>query len=206
MGRTGCLLAEPLRGGIADPRARACDRALPRASAAGLGAFVTITGGTAPNYGVVAGAAPLGPYDLGSIMHDGPSASPPTLAVIGTPPAGITVGQRNAPSAEDFSAVDYLYGRVSSAGAAIVASEQTPGQLDVFVADRFGAVTAKWVQGLGVWQGGVGISPPNLLAPGQPLATARQTDNQIDVFFVDGNGVINVMWVVDGGGWRGRSD
>ena len=51
--------------------------------------------------------------------------------------------------------------------------------------------------------GGVGISPPNLLAPGQPLATARQTDNQIDVFFVDGNGVINVMWVVDGGGWSG---
>ena len=134
--------------------------------------------------------------------HNGPSKTPPTLTVI-NPKTCTNVGQRVQPSAEDFAAVDYLYGRVTSSPTPIVASDQTPGQLDVFVADRFGSVAVKWVQGAGVWQGAVEISAPGSVAPGQALATARQTDNQIDLFFVDRFGAVNVMWVIDGGVWQG---
>jgi hypothetical protein len=166
------------------------------------GAFVTIVGGGPPNYGPMAGAAPVGPYDCGSIMHYGPSNNPPTLSVI-SPAKCTNVGQRVGPSNEDLAAVDYLYGRVSTAGASIVSNDQTTGQLDVFVADRFGSVAVKWVQDVNVWQGAVEISAPGSVRPGQPLATARQLDNQIDIFFIDGNGVVNVMWVLDGGAWQG---
>jgi Astacin (Peptidase family M12A) len=79
------------------------------------GAFVTIAGGAPPNYGTVTGAAPLGPYDCGSIMHYRPSATTPTLTV-NNPLTCLNVGQRVAPSAEDFAAADYIYGRVTVRG------------------------------------------------------------------------------------------
>ena len=58
-------------------------------------------------------------------MHYGPSKTSPTLTVI-NPATCTNVGQRVAPSAEDFAAADYVYGRVTTPGASVVASDQTP--------------------------------------------------------------------------------
>ena len=77
-------------------------------------------------------------------MHYGPSMTPPTLTVI-NPTTCTNVGQRIAPSAEDFVAADYIYGRVTVPTAGLVTIDQELGQLDVFVADRFGSLAVKWV-------------------------------------------------------------
>lgn len=85
----------------------------------------------------------------------------------------------------------------------LATARQTNNQLDLFFANRFGAVNVMWVIDSGTWQGPVGLTPRGTAVAGAPLATARQTDNQLDLFFVDGNGVVNVMWVIDGGAWQG---
>jgi hypothetical protein len=104
------------------------------------------------------GAAPLGRYDCGSIMHYGARKAPPPSLTVKNPTTCTNVGQRKAPSAEDLAAVDYVYGRVTAAGAPVIASAQTPGQLDVFVADRFGSVAVKWVQGVGACTNNGGVA------------------------------------------------
>jgi hypothetical protein len=60
----------------------------------------------------------IGTYDFGSIMHyplDAFSTGGNTIDVIGTPPAGVTIGQRNALSATDAGTIDQLYGANNAA-------------------------------------------------------------------------------------------
>jgi hypothetical protein len=52
----------------------------------------------------------VGPYDFGSIMHYGRTAFGIGGAETITPPAGVTIGQRNGLSYGDIMAVVYMYG------------------------------------------------------------------------------------------------
>jgi len=79
-----------------------------------------------------------------------------------------------------------------------------PQQLDVVFVDFKGVVNVMWVIDAGVWQGPVGLTPPNAAPPGGPVALHHQaSSNQLDALYVDGNGVVNVMWVIEGGVWQG---
>ncbi len=91
------------------------------------------------------------------------------------------------------------------AGAPVALHHQGgPNQLDAVFVDGNGVVNVMWVVDGGVWQGPVGLTPPNTAPPGAPVALHHQGGpNQLDALFVDGNGVVNVMWVVDGGVWQG---
>jgi uncharacterized membrane protein YccF (DUF307 family) len=76
-------------------------------------------------------------------------------------------------------------------------------QLDAVFVDRTGVVNVMWVVDAGVWQGPVGLTPPNTAPPGAPVALHHQAGpNQLDALFVDANGVVNVMWVVGDGAWQ----
>jgi hypothetical protein len=77
-------------------------------------------------------------------------------------------------------------------------------QLDAVFVDNNGVVNVMWVVDAGVWQGPVGLTPPNTAPPGAPVALHHQIGSQqLDAVFVDNNGVVNVMWVVDAGAWQG---
>jgi hypothetical protein len=90
-------------------------------------------------------------------------------------------------------------------GASVALEHQTgPQQLDAVFVGRDGAVNVMWVIDAGVWQGPVGLTPPNAAPPGAPVALHHQIGpRQLDAVFVDGNGAVNVMWVIDGGVWQG---
>ncbi|MFG2639476.1 M12 family metallopeptidase, partial [Streptomyces sp. NPDC048370] len=176
-------------------------------------AFVTIVGGTPPNYGPAPDSTPIGPYDCDSIMHYPPQTDPPTLEVLN--PACSNAGQYLGLSAGDIATANYAYGRVTTAGAALATEHQTDGQLNVTFADRFGAIAVTFVEGVGAWDGPIELTAADVVVPGTRIATATQvvpaaapgsltqTDRQIDTFFVDRTGAVNVMWVVGTGAWNG---
>jgi hypothetical protein len=89
----------------------------------------------------------------------------------------------------------------------VVSSNQfgIANQTDVFRVAPNGAVEVFWVQGGGVWNGPLAISPANTAPPGAHLAVSAQfgVPNQTDVFVVANNGAANVLWVQGAGNWNG---
>jgi hypothetical protein len=174
-------------------------------------AFVTynsgnVLAGKEHNFDIPAESQPLGPYDHDSIMHYSAGAfSAPNMGPTLVPPAGVTIGNAAVPSAEDARVVQYVYGRVSAAGAHLHAAHQTNDQqLTVAFADVFGGVSVMWVVGAGVWDPPVQLALPANVAPGTPVTLHHQGGpDQLDAVFIDGNGVVNVMWVIGGGVWQG---
>jgi hypothetical protein len=98
---------------------------------------------------------------------------------------------------------------LAPAGAPLSASNQfgLPNQTDLFVVDKSGTRRVVWVQGGGVWQGPLSISPLGLDAPGAPLTSSNQfgVPNQTDVWAVDKTGTLEVVWVRTPAPGRGPS-
>jgi hypothetical protein len=96
---------------------------------------------------------------------------------------------------------------LAPAGAPLSASNQfgLPNQTDLFVVDKSGTRRVVWVQGGGVWQGPLSISPLGLDAPGAPLTSSNQfgVPNQTDVWAIDKTGTLEVVWVQNAGTWQG---
>lgn len=76
-------------------------------------------------------------------------------------------------------------------------------QTDVFVVDKWGALTVSWVVGGGSWNSQE-ISPQWLFPPGAPLVATQQFGvNRTVVLLVDNWGAMEVMWADGGGAWQG---
>ncbi|MGH2916985.1 MAG: M12 family metallopeptidase [Solirubrobacteraceae bacterium] len=79
-----------------------------------------------------------------------------------------------------------------------------PGQLDALFVDNSGAVCVMWVDGLGMWQEPVGLTPPNTAPPGARIGLAHQAgDAQLVAQYVGNDGAVYVMWVNDKRTWEG---
>ncbi|NGZ07842.1 MAG: hypothetical protein CV088_00420 [Nitrospira sp. LK70] len=88
-------------------------------------------------------------------------------------------------------------------GAGIAACKQGTDQLDVFFIGDDGAFYVAWSTAGGVWQGPIGVSPPNITVTGANLAAFNQGPDQLTVQFVSNEGRLCSMWVVGGGVWQG---
>jgi phospholipase C len=92
-------------------------------------------------------------------------------------------------------------------GAQLAASPQfgVSNQTDVFFVDVNGAVRTLWVQGAGMWNGPLAITPDGSASPGGGLAASQQLGipNQTDVFSLAAGGAVQVSWVQGAGKWSG---
>ncbi|WP_163840697.1 hypothetical protein [Pseudoxanthomonas sacheonensis] len=88
------------------------------------------------------------------------------------------------------------------AGAALATGYQgSPNQLDVLYVGSNQQLHVSWVEGLGTWQGPVGLGPSGIAPAGAPLATFPQTNTQLNAFCVGQDRF--VYWVVNAGVWQG---
>ncbi len=84
------------------------------------------------------------------------------------------------------------------------AQQGVDNQLDVFFIDEHGRLYVSWVEGGGVWQGPVRISPASIAPKGGSVATAHQGgNNQLDVFFIAEDGGLCISWVLGDRVWQG---
>jgi hypothetical protein len=94
-------------------------------------------------------------------------------------------------------------------GAAMAASEQVPGQLDVVFVDNAGAMRVTWVVGTGFLSDGAGgrpapahITPDGLLPPGAGVAAKKQNANVLNAFAVGHDGAIRMTSVAGTNAWN----
>jgi hypothetical protein len=92
-------------------------------------------------------------------------------------------------------------------GAHVAVSQQfgIANQTDVFVVDQAGRLQVVWVDGAGVWQGPLAITPANTAPSGAAVVASNQFGiaNQTDVFVVGSSGATEVSWVDGAGAWQG---
>ncbi len=144
--------------------------------------------------------------------------APAGAAIAASPQYGVS-GQTDAFVTGRNGAVDLLWadgGRtwhstsisargLAPPGAAIATSAQygAPGQTDVYVVGRNGAVDLLWAEGGGTWHS-TSISAPGLAPAGAAIATSPQygVADQTDAFVAGANGAIDLLSATDGGSWR----
>ena len=90
----------------------------------------------------------IGPYDYGSIMHYPANAfskdGQPTIIATQTIPAGVTMGQRSALSADDIAAVRFMYPVRTESGFLVQSNFGAKGNFEMVVPAPGGGLSAYW--------------------------------------------------------------